>query len=246
MSTLRMHDSESPPGRRKFRGVDPDQRVAQRSEQLLDAGLEAFGTRGFQASGVREICAEAKLTERYFYESFKNREALFIAVHERAAKQIEVLMVEALANAPRNAREIPRAALRAILGTYRDDPRLARVLMIEVLRANVNDTAFVASDAFAQLIEQMTLSRYPNLTALGIDAGLIANGLYGSTIYIAVRWALDGFKEPVEQIVEYCAVFYDSMMHELAQRESVAPPSPRAVGAVSEKRRMPRRKQRAR
>src|SRR5690606_9237384 len=67
---------------RRFRGVAADERRRQRRQQLLDAGLKCFGTVGFRAAGVRDICAEAQLTERYFYESFKNREALFLAVYE--------------------------------------------------------------------------------------------------------------------------------------------------------------------
>src|ERR1700742_1768346 len=73
--------ADAVPAKRKFRGVAPEDRKAERHLRLLEAGIEAYGTRGFHAVGVRDVCGLAKLTERYFYESFENREALFLAVY---------------------------------------------------------------------------------------------------------------------------------------------------------------------
>lgn len=219
-----MVNSPLPPARRRFRGVHPEQRVAQRRQKLLEAGLSAFGTRGFHAAGVRDICALAKLTERYFYESFKNREALFDAVHESEAKKIEAAMVHALLEAPREAKQLTRAGLRAVLKRFQEDPRAARVLLIEVIGSSTTHTAFATSQTFAKLIELMALELYPNVTKMGVDPGMVANGLYGSTVYIAMRWTLGGFQESLERVVEHCALFYDSLLLEMAERESVAPP----------------------
>jgi len=63
--------------RRSFKGMSLEERQAERRERLMEAGLQAYGTQGFFSVTVRDICIEAKLTERYFYESFKNSEALF-------------------------------------------------------------------------------------------------------------------------------------------------------------------------
>ena len=40
--------------------ISAEDRVAARRERLLEAGLELFGTRGFDATGVKEICREAR------------------------------------------------------------------------------------------------------------------------------------------------------------------------------------------
>ena len=71
------------PKRRTFKGMAPEDRQRERRERFMEAGFEAFGLRGYHSVTVREICAEARLTERYFYESFKDREALFSAIYER-------------------------------------------------------------------------------------------------------------------------------------------------------------------
>ena len=47
-----------------------------------------YGTSGFFSVTVKDICNQAKLTERYFYESFKKSEDLFQTIF---LKQIETL-----------------------------------------------------------------------------------------------------------------------------------------------------------
>ena len=52
---------------RRYRGVSEEARQAERRQRFVEAGLTVFGSRGYHSSTVRSICAEAGLTERYFY-----------------------------------------------------------------------------------------------------------------------------------------------------------------------------------
>lgn len=216
-----MTGSSLPP-RRRFRGLEPAERVAQRREQLLDAGLEAFGTRGFHGTGVRDICAIAKLTERYFYESFKNREALFTAVYERAVKQLEVDVGAALSQGSlQDTKQLTRDVLRVPLRAFRDDPRIARVVLIEALMGAAGERVFVSSRRFSDMVGRLLGVLYPDdAERHGVDQQLVAAGLYGATIYIMTRWTLDGFQQPLETIVEHCALFSDALQTEHALREA--------------------------
>ena len=62
---------------RQFKGMSLTERKEARRQKLIVAGIEAYGTHGFFSVTVKDICTEAKLTERYFYESFKKSEELF-------------------------------------------------------------------------------------------------------------------------------------------------------------------------
>jgi AcrR family transcriptional regulator len=212
---------------RPFRGQSRDERVQQRREQLLAAGLQTFGTRGFHATGVREICAQAKLTERYFYESFKNREALFIAVYEQAVRTMHEDIGRALADAPPDVLEIARRGLRVSLETFRDDPRVARLLLIEVLSAGASDASMKVSQSFADLIAELALAISPELTQRGYDVRSIANGLYGSTVYIAMRWTLNGFDQAVDDVLDHCLLFYSGVMSAADKLPHAAQPTAR-------------------
>lgn len=212
-------EPKAPPGRR-FRGLDAQQRQRQRREQLIAAGLEVFGTRGYHQVGVREICAEARLTERYFYESFANREELFLAVYHHAIGSVRAAVMRALGQPPRDVQAMARAAVRAFLETLREDPRLSRILLIDALTvsADVSRQSQMATQSFADLVGSLVLSLYPQLPKQGVDAQLVANGLVGSTVYLVMHWAFNGFKTPLDTIVEHCVLFYDAAGAEAERR----------------------------
>jgi AcrR family transcriptional regulator len=211
--------AEPPALRRRFRGLEAEQRQSQRRAKLLEAGVEVFGTLGFHAVGVRDICTQAKLTERYFYESFKNREALFAAVYQLAVERVRSRVSAALGRIPHaDGPTLTRLGLRTTLEMYRDDPRLARILLIEVFGSGVGDAALVVSQTYADLIGQLTVGLHPTFNEQQLDLKLLAHGLYGSTLLIAMRWALDGFREPLECVLDCCALFYQGIFQEVRRR----------------------------
>ena len=78
--------------RRSYGGVSADDRLAERRRRLLDAGLELFGTNGIAATTIADVCAQAGLTKRYFYESFATIDelagAVFGEVTDRLVQQV--------------------------------------------------------------------------------------------------------------------------------------------------------------
>jgi|HubBroStandDraft_1064217.scaffolds.fasta_scaffold26244_3 AcrR family transcriptional regulator len=205
---------------RPFRGVPSDERQAQRRRQLVEAGLDAFGTRGFHLTGVRDVCAAARLTERYFYESFKNREALFLAVYEAAVERMRGAVTRALEGAGGRPIEVARASLTAMLTTYREDPRLARILLVEVLAVGreVGDAQQAVSASFAEMIAGVTQGLFPEMVDHGLEPRLVGNALYGSTLYVSMQWASGGFREPQEQILAHCLLVFDALIAEMRRR----------------------------
>ncbi len=110
------------------------QRRAERRHALLDAALELFGTQGFFASSVEEICRSAYVSTRNFYEEFDNREALLVALGEQIVAQTFRAMAEVeldVEPGPDQARREARARIGAVVHSLVDDPRVARVSFIE-------------------------------------------------------------------------------------------------------------------
>lgn len=116
--------------RRRWRGVEPDERTQQRRRRLLAATLDLAGTGGLAAVSVRAVCGHAGLTSRYFYESFTDLDALLVALYDD-------LVAEAITHAQTGVATAgdPRARLRAGLGAaatfFTDDPRRLRFLIME-------------------------------------------------------------------------------------------------------------------
>jgi AcrR family transcriptional regulator len=204
---------------RRFKGLSAEERREQRRQQLVDAGIQVFGKLGFHGAGVREICAEAHLTERYFYESFENREALFMAVYEEGVNRLRaaILVAIAAAGTPELA---TRPALRAYFQTLKDEPRLARIVLQDVLTvgADAGARSVRVTSSFADLIVTLIEAQFPDLAASGIDAKLVANGLVGATLFMAMQWSLGGFREPLERVLDHAVLIYDAV------REHTAPP----------------------
>lgn len=116
-----------------YAGVPAEDRRAERRARLLEAGLDIVGTGGWQAAGVRAICARAKLTPRYFYESFENREELLVAVFDAISEEAAARVVDAVVAAPAEAAAKSRAAVAAFVDLLEEDPRKARVMFVEAM-----------------------------------------------------------------------------------------------------------------
>ncbi|RNL66657.1 TetR/AcrR family transcriptional regulator [Zhongshania marina] len=204
MPTSIKKSPKQPDKSRRYRGSSGDQRRNERYEQLLGAGLSVIGGQGYAAASVRSICAEAGLTERYFYESFANREALLAEVYKTQTRFLKDRMLTAFEKSERNSAAFARAGLQAFFDTLYQNPDVARLLLFEIL--GVSDTIdllyYEAMEEFAVLIRTLTqslgladISGVPN-------QDMIYAGLVGAVLQIARRWALTDYREPVSSVVE--------------------------------------------
>ena len=73
--------------RRSWAGVGIEERRRVRRERLLTAGTDLIGAPGGAIANVRAVCRAAELTERYFYESFTDRDTFVLEVYAHVAKQ---------------------------------------------------------------------------------------------------------------------------------------------------------------
>lgn len=197
-------------------------RVAQRRSQLLDAALEAFGTRGYHAVTVREICAGAQLTERYFYESFKSLEALFSALYLQLNGQLKQATLAALieahtrssaASSSNRIDVLASAALRVLLEFIRDDPRRARVMLIDAISIShdVQQISGQITREYMELTRRFIDQLFPDAASRGVDLDLIASGLLGSNIHIATHWVREGLKTPFDVVLRNCLAIYQAL-----------------------------------
>jgi AcrR family transcriptional regulator len=118
---------------RLWRGSTPEQRLDERRERLLAAGLEVFGTTGYQTSTVSGICSAAGVSTRTFYELFDQRsdllEAIYVQVTDRIRTHIEHLPTPTVDGIEQWARD----AVRAVVGPLLTDLRACQIIEIEVV-----------------------------------------------------------------------------------------------------------------
>lgn len=116
---------------RTFKGRTADERRAERRARLLDAALQIIGTRGWSEATMTEICRTAGLTERYFYESFRTRDELYVALLDGLGDELRDAVFAALDDAPADPTARLRAVAAAVVGLLVDDPVKGRTALLE-------------------------------------------------------------------------------------------------------------------
>jgi AcrR family transcriptional regulator len=190
---------------RTYGGVSGAERKAERRARLIEAGLELLGRDGWNATTVRAVCAEAGLTERYFYESFDSRDRLLEAVFDRVASEAATAVLEAVESAPHDARAKSRAAIGSFVDLLNDDPRRARAMLIESIGNPVLERRRQeAIRDFAGLLAEQGRLFYGDAAVSEHDAELTALALVGALSELLVAW-LDGRLELTrDRLVEHC------------------------------------------
>ena len=119
---------------RTWRGRNADERREIRRRQLIDAGIERFGTDGYAATSVKAICDEAGLTERYFYENFRDREALLKAVYEILIRDATSAVLEKMNEVDGDADAMLKAGLATFLTVDDSEPFRINSIQADVVQ----------------------------------------------------------------------------------------------------------------
>ncbi len=113
-----------------YRGVSAEDRAAERRERLLEATLSVWADPEVRTT-MTAVCAEAGLSERYFYESFRSLDEALIAVLDAIAGEIEGARETATAAVGTDPTAAVHAAITSFVQLLVDDPRKGRVAIIE-------------------------------------------------------------------------------------------------------------------
>jgi len=102
--------------------------------QILDAAIRVFARQGFHATRVADIADEADVAYGLVYHYFSSKEEV---LNELFSERWSLLL-SAIEEADRSEAS-PRAKLEAVAGfiveSYRHDPELMKVIIVEVTRA---------------------------------------------------------------------------------------------------------------
>ncbi len=124
---------------RRYRGLPPEVRQADRRRRFREAGLDVFAETGYMSSSVPEICRVAGLSTRQFYEEFSSREGLLLDLYERIHSEARSLVSQAIRQQERGTvRDFVTAGVSAYIHALGDDPRRARVALTEAVGVNQN------------------------------------------------------------------------------------------------------------
>ncbi|MBU0915330.1 TetR/AcrR family transcriptional regulator [Aquabacterium parvum] len=190
---------------RTYRGETAQARREQRRAKLLEAALDCFATRGVAHTTMRDICSQARLTDRYFYESFRNTKDAYEAVDSWQKDLLVAHVAAAMSNAPLSLLDQAKAGLSALYSFLREDARRAHVLLLDGFSGAALPNAQGTQEALAQyipLIRATAQRLYPRMNP-NFDLELMGRGLLGMAVQVGTVWARSGYAHPLDEVVAY-------------------------------------------
>jgi TetR/AcrR family transcriptional regulator, fatty acid metabolism regulator protein len=174
-------------------------RKQQRRERILDAATGVFSTKGYHGTLVDEIAVQAETSKGGVYFHFPNKQAIFLALFDRLSDHLRTRVEAAVAE---QSEPIARAeaALKVVLVTFANQPRLARLFMVEALGAGpefnarmMQIRAALADLIRAHLDEAVAAGAIPPL-----DTATAATAWFGALNEVVTHWALAEHPRPLE------------------------------------------------
>ena len=204
-------DVQSGQRRSRWTGVPLESRLAVRRDNLIAAGVQLLGSDAGPGLTVRAVCRQAALTERYFYESFSDRDEFVRAVYDDVCARAMTTLLSA---------KTPREAVEQFVALMVDDPVRGRVLLL----APTVEPVLTRSGAewmpnFIDLLQQK-LSQITD----PVLQKLVATSLIGGLTALFTAYLNGQLKATRKQFIDYCV--------DLLLRTAASYVSPRDLGEI--------------
>lgn len=190
-------------GERTYSGIALSERVVQRRDCLIQAGIKLIGTHGYHATTMRMLTAESGLSNRYFYESFEHMEDLLVACYETLMKAFHHDLEHALSEAGDALEDRVRIGVKCFFNAM-TDRNFVRITHGEVLgvSARVDDLYSREMSRFAEMMVQ-DLLKLGNKNELKQPQQIpfVGAALVGALIYAALAWVRGRYATPMEDVV---------------------------------------------
>ena len=185
---------------RVYAGLSAPERRAERRDRLLEAGLQLFGTAGFQKTTIPMLCSASGVTARHFYEEFESREALLRTLYDQIAETAFARTVDALRDTELSPGERIRESSAAYFRYLTSDPRLAQIYTIEAvgMHADLETHRRAKREAF---VKKMTKAAQ-RVETDSVDSRLLSAAIAGAAHDLLLEWVLAPRRPSVEKMID--------------------------------------------
>jgi len=164
---------------------------------ILDAAVVAFATRGFHACRVSDIADEANVAYGLVYHYFRSKdEVLDTLFLERWNVLLEV--IAEIDGQPLPAREKLHAIASFIIESYRHDPDLMKVIIVEVTRAaNSFGRTHLGKirEAYALIADIVGKAQADGTFRSAVTPAFAALAFYGAIEQVLTGWIFDALPQ---------------------------------------------------
>jgi AcrR family transcriptional regulator len=170
----------------------PDRTIAQEEKRrrLLDAAVKVFARKGYHASRVGDIAEEAGVAHGLLYHYFASKEDVLRAVFRETWRAL-IDTIESVEEAGDPPREQLRKVAEILLRSWRRDPDLLRVLVLEVTRSqHLRGEMDEIGESFVAIQEIVERGQADGSIRADLDARLASYVFFGAVEELLTGWAL--------------------------------------------------------
>jgi TetR/AcrR family fatty acid metabolism transcriptional regulator len=169
---------------------------------ILDAAVRVFARQGFHTCRVSDIADEAGVAYGLVYHYFSSKEQILDTLFLERWDVMLTAIAEADAS-PRSPRDKLHAIAGFIIDSYRHDPELMKVIIVEVTRAaNTFGLTHLAKirDAYAGIAVIVARAQEAGTFRTEITPEFAAQAFYGSVEQVLTGWIFDSASVDDEQL----------------------------------------------
>jgi len=192
-----------------YGGRSRQERATDRRDRILASALHLFGTHDYDDVTVAEVCTGARVSKRYFYEHFNDREDLVRALHKEQNEWLLAGIVSATPETPGTLEEMLRPAVHQLLTLLRANPERAQVIYINAPRMETRRRGVLREDAqfLASLLRRVGAhpkdqTRYERML-LALVAGLSE---------VIIDWLSRGMTDDLDALASDLAVYCQAVL----------------------------------
>jgi TetR/AcrR family transcriptional regulator, fatty acid metabolism regulator protein len=191
---------------------------------ILDAAVRVFARQGFHTCRVSDIADEAGVAYGLVYHYFSSKEQILDTLF---LERWDV-MLAAIADTDGSERS-PEEKLEAIAGfiidSYRRDPELMKVIIVEVTRAaNTFGLTHLEKirDAYAGIAAIVAKAQADGRFRAEITPEFAAQAFYGSVEQVLTGWIFDSVPVEAAELERAKSMIVDTICHGLGRQPAAA------------------------
>ncbi|MGI8505310.1 MAG: TetR/AcrR family transcriptional regulator [Solirubrobacteraceae bacterium] len=169
---------------------------------ILDAAVRVFARQGFHTCRVSDIADEAGVAYGLVYHYFSSKEEILDTLFlERW--DVMLAAIAEVDGSQRSPREKLYAIAAFIIDSYRHDPELMKVIIVEVTRAaNTFGLTHLAKirEAYAQIAAIVSRAQAAGVFRAEITPEFAAQAFYGSVEQVLTEWIFDSVAVGEDQL----------------------------------------------
>jgi AcrR family transcriptional regulator len=203
----------------------PDQTKAHEDKRrlLLDAAVRVFARKGYHAARVGDIAEEAGVAYGLLYHYFSSKEEVLRNVFRETWRAL-IATIENVERGEDTPREQLRKVAEILLRSWKRDPDLVRVLVLEVTRSQLlagEMDEIVASFSVIQAIVER--GQADGSIRGDLDARLASYVFYGAIDELLTGWVLGRLPDSDEELARAERTVVEIVAGGLAPEHAGAP-----------------------